>query len=236
MTAEFHLIEQPPVSLELVPPALNSWQEVAAKTHNIIAPANGIDAVALRLAVYAGPRLDTWKGIGAGALAYGLDAVDGRVARATKTDSELGARVDVIGDKLKIAYGLYHIWRNDQAPKLLLAAVGAQNLANAGITMADRVINDKPQVEVSHEGKMSMVFQIGGIGMNVIGTKVSETMPALGKAVKASGTILAVMGLAKYGLPATKHYYQSLKDGFQKPPTKPPKHIEPITSPPRCLP
>lgn len=184
----------------------NVWQKVANATNDVVTPANAIDVVAMGMAFHGAPRLNTWGGIVESGAAYMADVVDGRVARATGTTSDLGAKIDPIGDKIKIAYGLWHIWRGNLASRGLMTAVAAQNAANTAITVYDQVKNDEPQLKVSDDGKKAMFTQAWGIGLQVIGNKVGETHKPAGKALKAAGAIIGWAGFAYFGIPSTVQY------------------------------
>ena len=193
--------------------ALNAFQKVALTTKDVVAPANAVDAAAFVGAAWSAPRFDTWDGIIVGGLSYGVDAVDGALARITGTESELGAKVDAGGDKIKVIWGLINVLRNNQAPKSLLTIVAAQNLANAAIYGLDHAVHDEPHItEVTRIGKRAMATQVAGVGLNVIGNKVAEDKPALGKALKVTGTILGFAGFATYGLASTKEYWRQYRE------------------------
>lgn len=183
------------------------WQKVADATNDVVTPANAIDVAAMGMAIHAAPRLNTWGGIIEGAAAYMADVVDGRVARATGTTSDLGAKIDPIGDKIKVAYGVWHIWRSNLASRSLLAVVAAQNVANAAITVYDQTKN-ADHLKVSDDGKKAMFTQAWGIGLQVIGNKVREVHEPTGKALKAAGAIIGWSGFAFYGVPSTMQYFR----------------------------
>ena len=203
--------------LENQPQELNRWQVLASRTHDIVTPSNALDAVSIPLAAYAAPRFDTWGGIGLGLAAYSVDFIDGWLARRLGVASELGSKVDTVGDKIRVGIAVYNIWKNDQAPKSLLGAVAVQNLANAAMTVADRALNDQPEITVTDEARRAMFMQVGGIGLNVIGTKVAENNPLTGRALKISGTAIGFSGLLKYGLPTTRTYFNNFLRGIKKP-------------------
>ncbi len=186
----------------------NIFQKIASATHDIVTPANLIDAVAFGVAMKYMSKLDTTKGVGMVAGSFLADVVDGTVARATGTASAFGAKVDAGGDKIKIASGLYHIHRLDLASPALLATVGLYNASNAGAVIYDKKFNQNPGMEVSKDGKYSVFASCMGIGLQVIGSHLeTHDKPKLGQFAKTAGAGIAVGGIAKWGLPATKGYW-----------------------------
>jgi phosphatidylglycerophosphate synthase len=196
----------------------NAWQRVAAATHDIVTPANAIDVAAFGLAIHAAPRLDTGSGVVKGAIAFMADFVDGKVARATGTASELGAKIDPVGDKIKLGYSMYHIWQKRLASRGLIAAVALQNAGNTAITLCDQAVNDEPQVAVTSDGKKAMFTQAWGIGLQVIGTRVERSHEKSGRAIKVAGAVLGWGGLAVFGIKSTVDYYNTARGGNRKQP------------------
>ncbi|MGH7195383.1 MAG: CDP-alcohol phosphatidyltransferase family protein [Candidatus Saccharimonadales bacterium] len=193
------------------------WQRLAAQTHDCVTPANVLDVAGAVAVWYGAPQLATGRGIELCAFGYAKDAVDGSLARFTKTDCQLGAMVDAVGDKVNIACGLYHLTKNRQVPRTHLALVGAYNVINASITFADRALNQEPQIEVSQIGKLAMATSLSGVGLSVIGNKLSHENRQLGRAVQAAGFITSLAGIAKFGLPATIGYWHDFQAGAKKP-------------------
>src|SRR5579875_1739416 len=113
-------------------------QALAAKTHGVLTPANILDGAAFFGAAWAGPRFDTWPGVLVAMASYGADAVDGTLARATGTASQVGELLDHVGDKPKVGLAIYYIWKMRLADRRLLAAVAAYNTVTASITVYDR--------------------------------------------------------------------------------------------------
>ena len=155
-TAQYELTDNP-----------NNWQLIARTTKGIVTPANAIDTVAIAGAKYGIDHLDSTKGRLITALSFTTDFFDGRIARATGTQSPLGEAVDAGGDKLKLAYGAVKLWRAGLVDKPLLTAVVAQNTANAGLTLADRKLNQKPAIHPTKIGKLSFFAQELGIELKI---------------------------------------------------------------------
>jgi phosphatidylglycerophosphate synthase len=189
----------------------NVFQKVAEATHNVVTPANAMDAAAFALAVESAPRLDTWRGIIKMAVSYLTDLGDGATARATGTVREVGAGVDAAGDKIKTAYVGYQVARRGQADYDLLAVFGAYNLATAGATVYDRLAHDKPKIEASIPGKRAMFAGALALGLQIIGNKVAETDETKGRAIKLVGTGVGYGGLAHYGVPAVRDYWRKAR-------------------------
>lgn len=174
-------------------------------------PANVIDAGAFVLAAKFVPKLNKWEGITAVAASYASDVVDGKVARATGTSNELGATVDAVGDKLKTAFAAYHIYKMHLASRPLLAGVALQNIANAGATIYDSLINDKSQIEVSKAGKYSAFSNSLGIGLQVIGTELEKSDQLKARNTKIAGAVIGWGGLAVFGAKATRDYWRQAR-------------------------
>ena len=102
----------------------STLQRLAAGTGGVVTPANLLDVVALVGAWWAGPRLGSWKGYAVGAPSYFADLADGIIARRTGTVTRVGEIMDhVVGDKPKIFWGAWHIWRLRLADRPLIATV-----------------------------------------------------------------------------------------------------------------
>lgn len=187
----------------------NFWQVIADATGDVVTPANTLDAAAFGLSIYGLKNLDSWKGIIASALAFGADLVDGKIARATGTQSDLGEAVDAGGDKIKLAFALYQIWKLELAPKALITAIALQNGYNAGLTAVDRSLNDKPAIHPSNFGKKAIFLEEMGLGMHVIGSEVSKQHEKRGKAVKLAGSVIGYAGVG-FGLIASGGYTTKL--------------------------
>lgn len=187
----------------------NFWQVIAGATNDVVTPANALDAAAFGLSIYGLNNLDSWKGIIASASAFGADLVDGKIARATGTQSDLGEAVDAGGDKIKLAFALYQIWKLNLAPKTLIMAVAAQNGYNIGLTAADRSLNDKPSIHPSSFGKKAIFLEQMGLGMHVIGSEVSKQNEKRGRAIKLAGSVVGYAGVG-VGIIASSGYTAKL--------------------------
>ncbi len=202
-------------------PISRQFQRVAQATNGIVTPANAVDAAAFGIAMHAAPHLDEWGGIGEAFVAYGADFVDGKIARATGTSSEVGAGVDAVGDKIKLGWAMVHIARNNQADRDLLLGIAAQNVANAMVTAYDRRRNTEPTITAAQSlGKRAMFGQAASIGIQVIGTKVAQSHPALGNRIRRAGRYTGFATLATFGVASTIDYVRTARTGQ-------PKHVDP---------
>lgn len=183
-------------------------QRVSDATGGIITPANLLDTKAMHMAWEGSRDLETWNGIGKTALAYLIDAGDGALANWTGTRTQAGKFFDHIGDKVKLGFTIPRIWRSDLAPKSLLTAVAVQNAANAGISIYDRTVNDEPQITEATTGRRVIAASCGGIGLNVIGHKVQETRPKLGRTIRFAGSIMGWSGVAFGFAKTTPDYFK----------------------------
>ena len=195
--------------------ALNIWQQWSEATGGVITPANALDAAAFIGGMYGVNNLDSWKGIVITAASFFADMADGKIARATGTESPLGEAVDAAGDKIKLAAALYQIWKLDLAPKPLLVAIAAQNGINAALTAGDRAINSQPVIHPSYFGKRAILLEQLGLGLHVIGSEVAKKHERRAAIIKKVGTLTSVAGLG-LGAAATAGYTKSLFSSRKK--------------------
>jgi phosphatidylglycerophosphate synthase len=200
------------MSIENSSPEKNVFQRISDATNTIVTPANVLDAAAFAVAVDGIRRHDTWSGIAKSGAGYIADMLDGKIARATGTQSPLGEAIDAGGDKLKLAFALTSLWRSERVPRPLLAAVAVQNAANAAIALYDRQINDPPLMHSSNEGKQTFAMQEFGIGLHVIGAKLEESRPSAGRALKAAGNIMGWAGVIRGTIRTTPAYWRTVQD------------------------
>jgi phosphatidylglycerophosphate synthase len=184
-------------------------QRIARQTRGVVTPANLLDGAAFLGALWAGPRLENWPGLVAGIASYSSDVVDGKIARATGTASSLGDMIDHVGDKPKIAYALYHIWRMRLADRPLLVTVATYNAVTASITVYDRLANGTSRIEVTTQGKRAMFATATGVGVQTVATKISRTRPKLGRALNVGGAVLAYLGVTVFGPATIRQYWRS---------------------------
>ncbi len=188
----------------------NVWQKISDATNTVVTPANAIDLLGFAGAKYGIDNLDSWKGIAVASASFLADVVDGKVARATGTQSELGEALDAAGDKVKLAYALVKIWQMDLAPKPLLVGVAAQNGLNAGLTIADRIVNkEDPALHPSWYGKRAMFLQQAGVGLHVVGSQMEKDEMRFSRGIKIAGTVLGAAGIA-LGTVASVDYARTL--------------------------
>lgn len=201
-----------PASPEQGPTNPGVWRQIADATGGIVTPANGLDLVALGLAVDGCRKLDTTVGIVEAGIGFSVDMVDGAIATATDTRTEAGKVFDHVGDKLKGAIALAQIWLSGRAPSWLLAGVAANQAANAAITVYDRVADGPPQIVEATTGRRDIAMQYFGVGLNVIGHKVGETRPALGRAIRVAGSALGAVGIVRGFAVTTPNYARQARN------------------------
>jgi len=189
----------------------NIFQNISDSTGTVITPSNIIDVASMVGSKYGIDRLDTWRGIGTALVSFGADMVDGKIARATGTQSALGEAIDAGGDKIRLAYAIGKIWQLDLAPKHLLVAVAIQNSLNTALTMVDRATNaDEPQIHPSWWGKRAILLQQTGIGLHVIGSRLEKDEKlASSRFSKTAGSVLGYAGVA-FGAVASTGYAATL--------------------------
>lgn len=184
------------------------FQDIAARTHDVVTPANAMSAAGFALAVTGASRMDTLEGtltMGAGRV---LDILDGKVARATGTASALGEMVDATFDKAAVAIMCYQGVKKEILPKTVVASIAAQNTANAVMTLVDRRQHpDDPHIHPSIDGKHTMFAQNASIGLFCL-SEVSKP-PVIKGSLRALGWVAAGVATIK-GIRATRGYYNEL--------------------------
>jgi len=194
---------------------LNTWQKVAHATNDVVTPANLIDVAGFATSMYGLSNIDSWRGIIAAASGLMTDVLDGKVARATGTQSPLGEAIDAGGDKVKLAYAVYKLWQLDLAPRPLIATIAAQNGLNAVLTAIDRKTNEKPVLHPSQFGKKALFIEQFGLGLHVIGSELAKTNAKRGRAVKFAGTVIGAAGVVVGGV-ASAGYISDLRSNSRK--------------------
>jgi hypothetical protein len=192
----------------------SALQRLAAASGGVVTPANLLDVVALVGAWWAGPRLGSWKGYAVGAPSYFADLADGIIARRTGTVTRVGEIMDhVVGDKPKIFWGAWHIWRLRLADRPLIATVAVYNVANAVVTGYDLLRNAEPGIFPDRRAKWAMMTSATGMGVQVAATNAERTHPRLARALHACGAISSYGGVAFLGIPTTVGYWQTARSG-----------------------
>lgn len=203
----------------------SALQRVAAATGGVVTAANLLDVFAFVGAWWAGPRLGTWKGYAVGAPSYFADLADGIIARRTGTVTRVGEILDHVGDKPKIFWAAWHVWRLRLADRPLIATVAAYNAANALVTGYDLLRNDEPQVFPDRRAKSAMMTSALGMGIQVAAKNAERTNPRLARALHVSGAISSYGGVALFGVPTTVRYWRAARNGpgrRRTPPASPP--------------
>lgn len=188
-------------------------QRLAAATGGVVTLANLLDVVAFVGAWWAGPRLGTWKGYAVGAPSYFADLADGIIARRTGTVTRVGEILDHVGDKPKIFWAAWHVWRLRLADRPLIATVAVYNVANAAVTVYDLVRNAEPAVFPDRRAKWAMMTTATGMGVQVAATNAKRTHPRLARALHACGAISSYGGVALFGIPTTVGYWKAARNG-----------------------
>ena len=188
-------------------------QRLAAATGGVVTLANLLDVVAFVGAWWAGPRLGSWKGYAVGAPSYFADLADGIIARRTGTVTRVGEILDHVGDKPKIFWAGWHVWRLRLADRPLIATVAVYNVANAAVTGYDLVRNAEPGVFPDRRAKWAMMTTATGMGSQVAATNAERTHPRLARALHACGAISSYGGVALFGIPTTVGYWKAARHG-----------------------
>lgn len=188
-------------------------QRLAAATGGAVTLANLLDVVAFVGAWWAGPRLGSWNGYAVGAPSYFADLADGIIARRTGTVTRVGEILDHVGDKPKIFWAAWYVWRLRLADRPLIATVAVYNLANAAVTAYDLVRNAEPAVFPDRRAKWAMMTTATGMGVQVAATNAERTHPRLARALHGCGAISSYGGVALFGIPTTLGYWKAARSG-----------------------
>jgi hypothetical protein len=191
----------------------STLQRLAAATGGVVTLANLLDVVAFVGAWWAGPRLGSWKGYAVGAPSYFADLADGIIARRTGTVTRVGEFMDHVGDKPKIFWGAWHIWRLRLADRPLVATVAVYNVANAVVTGYDLLRNAEPGVFPDRRAKWAMMTSAAGMGVQVAAANAARTHPRLARALHTCGAISSYGGVGLFGIPTTVGYWQTAVKG-----------------------
>lgn len=190
---------------------LEMSQQIADVTHDAITPANVVSGLGFLAAVYGIRHLDSWRGIVLTGTGFAADVIDGRIARATDTATPLGEKIDATLDKVKMGYLAVTLLQEERAPKGLVCGIITQNSLNASITLYDQYRNEEQQVHPVPAGKYGMFAQSSGLGLHAVGSKLAESRPAIGKAVKTLGSIVGYSGIALSLLASHKYLSDAIK-------------------------
>jgi hypothetical protein len=122
----------------------------------------------------------------------------------------------VVGDKPKIFWAAWHIWRLRLADRPLIATVAVYNVANAVVTGYDLLRNAEPGVFPDRRAKWAMMTSATGLGVQVAATNAERTHPRLARALHAGGAICTYGGVAFFGVPTTVRYWQTARNGLSR--------------------
>lgn len=179
--------EEPFFSIEGIPPTLLSLIGTAAACIGIKDPT-------------------TFKGFAAFVIGSVMDALDGKLARATGGETKLGKIVDHTGDKIKVFYTIWKMYEADTAPKLVLGGFAASNAINAACSIKTHIDNPDMSQAPEKSGKIAMAMEVTSLILYSAGKfaelhglrKTSNTARALGGLAAATAIIPATLSTASY--------------------------------------
>ncbi len=179
--------EEPFFSIEGIPPTLLSLIGTAAACIGIKDPT-------------------TFKGFVAFTIGSIMDALDGKLARATGGETQLGKIVDHTGDKIKVLYTIWNMYKAGTAPRSVLGGIAAFNAINAACSIKTHI--DSPDMSQVPEksGKIAMAMEVTSLILYSAGRfaelhglrKTSRTARALGGLAAATAIIPATLSTANY--------------------------------------
>ena len=179
--------EEPFFSIEGIPPTLLSLIGTAAACIGIKDPT-------------------TFKGFAAFVIGSVMDALDGKLARATGGETKLGKIVDHTGDKIKVFYTIWKMYEADTAPKLVLGGFAASNAINAACSIKTHIDNPDMSQVPEKSGKIAMAMEVTSLILYSAGKfaelhglrKTSNTARILGGLAAATAIIPATLSTASY--------------------------------------
>ena len=179
--------EEPFFSIEGIPPTLLSVIGTAAACIGIKDPT-------------------TFKGFAAFVIGSVMDALDGKLARATGGETKLGKIVDHTGDKIKVFYTIWKMYEADTAPKLVLGGFAASNAINAACSIKTHIDNPDMSQAPEKSGKIAMAMEVTSLILYSAGKftelhglrKTSNTARVLGGLAAATAIIPATLSTASY--------------------------------------
>ena len=179
--------EEPFFSIEGIPPTLLSLIGTAAACIGIKDPT-------------------TFKGFAAFVIGSVMDALDGKLARATGGETKLGKIVDHTGDKIKVFYTIWKMYEAGTAPKLVLGGFAASNAINAACSIKTHIDNPDMSQAPEKSGKIAMAMEVTSLILYSAGKfaelhglrKTSNTARVLGGLAAATAIIPATLSTASY--------------------------------------
>lgn len=148
----------------------------------------------------------TFKGFAAFVIGSVMDALDGKLARATGGETKLGKIVDHTGDKIKVFYTIWKMYEADTAPKLVLGGFAASNAINAACSIKTHIDNPDMSQAPEKSGKIAMAMEVTSLILYSAGKfaelhglrKTSNTARVLGGLAAATAIIPATLSTASY--------------------------------------
>ena len=179
--------KEPFFSIEGIPPTLLSLIGTAAACIGIKDPT-------------------TFKGFAAFVIGSVMDALDGKLARATGGETKLGKIVDHTGDKIKVFYTIWKMYEADTAPKLVLGGFAASNAINAACSIKTHIDNPDMSQAPEKSGKIAMAMEVVSLILYSAGKfaelhglrKTSNTARVLGGLAATTAIIPATLSTASY--------------------------------------
>ncbi len=221
MKQNLHHADNQPDWERIDPATHNTWQQIAAETNGFVTPGNALSVLghATSIGSIVLGRTPEARGLGffAGRL---FDVIDGKVADATGTKSQVGAAFDAIGDKLTLGVAaIAGLARREISPLqggTILAGNGMQAACNITVGLLDGT--PKPNLA----GKWSAALQSVAIGASVAAEGMRR-YPALARTIETTGTvawagscILGGMAIVGYAGDVTKTVRQKIQQQPQQ--------------------
>lgn len=202
MTMDLHRVGKEPEWKGVSQP--NAFQVVAEATDGLVTPGNVVSGLGLGLV------LDGLRRIRDGRTVLGLsevtagrlcDLADGAIAHKTGTKSPLGEALDATFDKIGTAATLPTFMMEGIVPPVAGLAIGAQNVANAALSM--EAVRRGNRLHPSQSGKVSVAMQwatMGAYGLSEILSSPSTKRRTrlLGHALAAGSTVLGIAATVGY--------------------------------------
>lgn len=161
----------------------------------------------LALVIHGSRKIDTLQGVIEVSAGRGFDLIDGFLARSLDQESDMGAAVDAVSDKIGMGVIVAQAWHKRVVPRGVLSAVVASNVVNAGLTSLAVWRHPRANYRPPAEGKHAMVLYNAAILCYAYAhafenehadRHLHEPLRLLGAGAAMAGTALAVPAAATY--------------------------------------
>lgn len=181
--------------------------EKSDKRNNLICLPTVISLAGLAMVAHGSQNIETIVGLNTVMAGRACDLIDGALARKLGIESDTGAVVDAVCDKLGVGLILASEFNKGIVPAPILAGVMASTVLNASFSLAAQYNNPETKYTTPKSGKYAMALYNAAIisypyavamEVNNPENKLSKALMAFSVGAFAVGTICAVPTAIKY--------------------------------------